>query len=146
MSPFQENSKVVAYRQQTAQLLNGVLAEALTPQQAVNHWPCPQGVDASIDLAMQALLHFESDEDEQQTELYYLDAQLQWLGDIANVLSVGESLSPAMLQGLTPDLSTGYYDPDRAKWGPLLTLFQWLAKNWRLFIQALRDLSGRFFA
>lgn len=126
------------YRRVAADLLDLVLDEAILPQQAVNRWPCPRGVDPSIDLAMVALLHFESDEDEQQADPYYLDAQLQWLDDIRQILSQGAPLSPHMLEMYHHELATSYYDDERALWEPVRSLFRSIWQRWSDASQAFR--------
>lgn len=141
---FSENEETLRqYRMQAAALLNGVLDEEILPQQAVNRWPCPRGVDASVDLAMQALLHFESDENEQQADPYYLDAQLQWLEDIRRVLAQGLPLSAHMLATYHSELATSYFDERLTLWTPCKSVFKTGLQAWNDARDALRVWLGR---
>ncbi len=82
-------------RQQAGCLLNDVLEERLAAQLAITRWPesgAQDLPDPSLDTAWQALWHFEADEHRQKTELFYLDAQLELLRQMAGFLSQGQDL------------------------------------------------------
>lgn len=99
-------------RQQVAQLLNDVLDERITAQVAINRWPVPQVVvDPSLECAFWALWHFEADEVQQQTEVYYLDAQLELLRQMAQFLAQGQDLPPYMLATYTGHAPVRFYYP-----------------------------------
>lgn len=87
-----------ALRVQVAQLLDAVIDEQVSAQVAINRWPVPQTVvDPSLECAFWALWHFEADEAQQQTEVYYLDAQLELLRQMARFLAQGQDLPGYML-------------------------------------------------
>lgn len=88
----------VKRRQQAAQLLEDVLDERLTAQVAINRWPSPEDQkDPSLHCAFLALWHLEADEVQQQTEIYYMDAQLELLRQMSNYLKAGKDLPDYML-------------------------------------------------
>lgn len=87
-----------ARRQRVAQLLEAILDERIEPRIAINRWPEPtKEIDPSVDCAYQALWHFEADEDKQKSELFYMDAQLELLRQIARHLQGGQDLPPHIL-------------------------------------------------
>lgn len=87
-----------ARRQRAAQLLEAVIDERLEPRMAINRWPEPvKERDLSMDCAYQALWHFEADEDKQRTEVFYMDAQLELLKQMARHFQAGEDLPPYIL-------------------------------------------------
>ncbi len=93
-----DNGKL-ARRQRAAQLLEAVLDERIEPRMAINRWPeALKEPDRSMDCAYQALWHFESDEDKQQGELFYMDAQLELLRQITLYLKDGKDLPPHILK------------------------------------------------
>lgn len=94
-SPVQNQ---LARRQRAAQLLQAVINEEIEPRIAINRWPEPQQEqDASLDCAYLALWHFEADEEKQKTELFYMDAQLELLRQMARQLQTGQELPPYIL-------------------------------------------------
>lgn len=87
-----------ARRQRAAQLIEAVLDERIEPRIAINRWPEPnRELDPSMDCAYQALWHFEADEDKQKSELFYMDAQLELLRQMARHLKTGQDLPPHIL-------------------------------------------------
>ena len=132
--------RVVPLRQQAAQLLDGVLEDTLTPRQAINRWPAPQGVDKSLDVAFLALAHLEADhydEDKIQQRLdpYYLDAQLAWLQQLWEWLSQGETVPEAFWSEYQKTRhTTGWYTEPVIGFKPLWQSCQILKLNlatWR---------------
>ncbi len=108
-------------RQKAAHLLEAVFDECLTSRQAINKWPCVLGPDRSLDTAYQALMHFEADEEQQQTELFYIDAQLELLIQMVAYLSKDEPLPPYMLKAYEEEareFGTGYYQDSHVLWAP----------------------------
>jgi len=80
-------------RAKAAQLLQAVIDETLEPRMAINRWPeSHDSQDPSLDCAYLALWHFEADEVQQKTELFYMDAQLELLQQIAHCLTAGQNL------------------------------------------------------
>lgn len=78
-------------RKRAAQLLEAVLDEQIEPRIAINRWPVNPGEpDASLDCAYHALWYFEADETQQQTELFYMDAQLELLRQMVRLLDRDE--------------------------------------------------------
>lgn len=92
-------SSAWARRKRAAALLEAVLDEKIEPCIAINRWPqSDSSFDPSLDCAFQALWHFESDTEKQATEIFYLDAQLELLRQMAHTLQQGESLPAYILQ------------------------------------------------
>lgn len=88
-----------ARRLRAAQLIEAVLDEQIEPRIAINRWPeSDELADPSLDCAYQALWHFEADGDKQQSELFYMDAQLELLRQIATSLAQGQDLPPYILR------------------------------------------------
>lgn len=84
-------------RQLAGQLLQQVLDETLTAKQGICRWPllpegCLEEPDPSLRSAYQALWHFESDEDQQQQEVFYMDLQLELLKQMSQYLRQGNAL------------------------------------------------------
>jgi len=117
--------QVASLRQQAAALLDGVLEDTLTPRQAINRWPAPQGVDKSLDVAFLALAHLEADhydddKIQQQLDPYYLDAQLEWLQQLWEWLSKGESVPEAFWHEYKKTQhTTGWYTEPVVWFAPL---------------------------
>lgn len=78
-------------RHQAGLLISQVLAEEITSRYALNHWPQATLWDPTLQAAYQALWHFEADESAQQQEMYYMDAQLALLKNMASYLEQGIS-------------------------------------------------------
>lgn len=96
---MQQDPQQLARRQYAAQLLEAVIDERMEPRLAINRWPEPVELpDPSLDAAWQALWHFEADEDKQQTEMFYLDAQLELLRQMALHLKAGRDLPAYFLR------------------------------------------------
>ena len=77
-------------RQSAARLLEAVLEERMEARVAINSWPEPlrqlpvdKQPDPSLEAAYQALWYFEADEERHHTEMFYLDAQLELLRQMA---------------------------------------------------------------
>lgn len=100
---------IITRRKLAARLLEAVIDEEMTAQVALNRWPYqnPEDLidesDPSLDIAYQALWHFEADETQQQTEMFYLDAQLTLLQQIADTLALGEALPEHLLEVYSPE-------------------------------------------
>lgn len=97
-------------RQRAAQLLEAVIEEQVEPRVAINRWPEPiTEPDASVDCAYQALWHFEADEQKQQTELFYMDAQLELLRQMSRCLKSGQDLPGHILALYRPKSKVRYF-------------------------------------
>ena len=108
-------------RQQAAELLNAVLQEQLPPDMALMSWP--RLTDPSLQVAYQALLHFSVDlQGYHQTEPYYADLQLQWLGELTRQLATGQPLPYASRAGYTRQ--TGFYWKPATWWLGLCAITQ----------------------
>ena len=95
---FSAVSGKLARRQRAAQLLLAVIDESIEPRLAINRWPeAVDEPDVSLECAYLALWHFEADEEKQKTELFYMDAQLELLRQIAKQLTEGKDLPPYIL-------------------------------------------------
>lgn len=107
-----ETDSLTKKRKQAGQLLDALLDECISAQVALNRWPeTDEPGDSSLDIAYQALWHFEADEDKQQTELFYMDAQLELLRQIAGFLNRGEALPAYMLRIYAPEHHTRFFYP-----------------------------------
>lgn len=117
-----------ARRQRAAQLIEAVLDERVEPRIAINRWPEPtQEIDRSLDCAYQALWHFEADEDKQKTELFYMDAQLELLRQIARHLQAGQDLPPYILALYRGKEQVRFFKAESA----VIESFNLLRKCWR---------------
>lgn len=105
-------------RQEAAELMEAVLDERITPQQALNQWPSGNWYDTSLAVAYQMLWHLEADEDQQQTELYYMDAQLALIQETARILFRGADLPP--------HLSMVYPHTHQVRYYQGASFFHWL--------------------
>lgn len=104
-----------ARRHQAAQLLEDVLDERLVPQLAINRWPEPTNIpDESLDCAFKALWHFEADEQQQKSEVYYIDLQLELLRQMAVFLKKGHDLPAYLLSAYGVQPIKFYYQ--RTPW------------------------------
>ena len=105
-----EPQHVIERRQQAAQLLDLVLDEQLEPRRAINRWPeMGAAFDPSLEAAYQALWHFEADEDRHKQEVFYLDAQLELLKQMAGTLRQGHALPKYMTQAYSPDTHIRFF-------------------------------------
>ena len=95
----QTKQEIRAY---AGQLLWAVFDDILSSQNALLQYPT-EGLadDLSLEAAYQALWHFESDEHWQNTEIYYLDAQLALLKTMAKALMANQDF-PEMLCNTYP--------------------------------------------
>jgi hypothetical protein len=107
-----------ARRRQAAWLLEAVLEERMEARLAINRWPepfpdCPpeERADPSLDAAYQALWYFESDEERHHTEMFYLDAQLELLRQMAVFLKEGRDLPAYIRQAYSPEHHLSFYYP-----------------------------------
>lgn len=100
-----------AKRQRAAQLLEAVIQEEVEPRLAINRWPetLDEPVDPSLECAFQALWHFEADEDKQQSEIFYMDAQLELLRQMAQFLKEGKDLPAYMLRMYSPQNKVRFF-------------------------------------
>jgi hypothetical protein len=119
---------LVQARIKAGQLLDQVLDEVITPRQALNRWPTGIGIeDPSLTSAYQALWHFESDEDQQKTIVYYLDAQIELLKQMSRMLMQGKSLPLYMERPYPRSMRVRYYQSDfdyGAVWAKLKQFFE----------------------
>lgn len=132
-----EPNNLMHRRQQAAALLEAVLDERLAPAVALNRWPddSGSGQDVSLDVAYQALWYFEADEDRQRTQVFYLDAQLELLRQMAGVLGKGRPLPDYMQQEYSPDWFARYYYPSN----PLTDIFRWARRVFAIFWRTWRS-------
>lgn len=132
MSLKQPPARIIENRKRAAQLLDAVLDERLVPQLAINRWPeAQEQPDPSLSIAYQALWHFEADEDKQQGELFYLDAQLELLQQMARYLAQGQPLPAYMLKQYSNEHQVRFLD-DAPPWkdlfrAPVQWWWQWQA-------------------
>lgn len=137
-------------RQQAAQLIEAVLDERMEARLAILRWP-EQGLlpDPSLEIAYQALWHFEADETQQQSELFYLDAQLELLRQIAWFLKDGRDLPAHFLQGYSPAHQPRYFY-DVSPVTESMTLLRRLCRRsvniWRQALQLNPLLNKKFTA
>lgn len=107
---LQTSPELIALRQRAAKLLEDVLDERISPQLAINRWPeAGELPDPSLEIAYQALWHFEADEDKQQSEVFYLDAQIELLRQMAVFLKDGRELPAYFLKGYSPDHTVRFF-------------------------------------
>ena len=135
-------------RQKAAELIEAVLDELLTPRQAINRWPSVSHVDESLDVAYQALLHFESDERQQQEEVFYIDVQLALLAQIVHHFKLDQPLPQHILWEYQRDLKTytsGYYTDEWTFYRPFVSIGQglgWFKLFWEQLVQLAVQKSG----
>lgn len=106
-----------AHRKQAAWLLEAVMDERMEARLAINSWPervmgSDDGIDQydpSLAAAYQALWYFESDEERQANELFYLDAQLELLRQMAAFLKQGKELPAYMIRHYCPEQALQFY-------------------------------------
>jgi hypothetical protein len=99
-------------RKKAAALLEAVLDETIEARIAINRWPeSLNSPDPSLDCAYLALWHFEADETQQKTEVFYMDAQLELLRQIVNHLEAGRELPPHILRIYIPTRPVRFYYP-----------------------------------
>ena|GEM_PF-3092524 len=144
---FAKPKEKAAKRQRAAQLIEAVINEEIEPRLAINRWPeaLDEPPDPSLECAYQALWHFEADEDKQQSELFYMDAQLELLRQMAVFLKDGKDLPGYMQRMYSPEqkvrffyrvppweegrrMFAQYRQEIRAAWQAAWTLFKGLAK------------------
>jgi hypothetical protein len=100
-------------RMKAGQLLDQVLDEVITPRKALNQWPTGIGLDdPSLASAYQALWHFESDEEQQKSIVYYLDAQIELLKQMSRMLMQGKALPLYMERPYPRSMRVRYYQSD----------------------------------
>ncbi|MEB3244725.1 MAG: hypothetical protein VKJ06_01930 [Vampirovibrionales bacterium] len=144
-SPAARNTQAATAqrRQHAGHLLEAVLDETLTARQALNRWPLfapgkPEP-DPSLAAAYQALWHFESDEEKQQGQVFYMDIQFEMLSAMSRFLKLGQPLPPDILThyepAIAPDEQPVVYDPQLGffKWLPA-----WFAQRKRIYVRTLR--------
>lgn len=101
--------RVTMRRKQAADLMEGVLEERFKPVFALTRWPENQDNDLSLDVAYHILWHHESDEDNQQQEVFYMDAQLELMTQVIRHMSQGKALPPHFLAAYSPDMTTSLF-------------------------------------
>jgi len=129
-------SDIITRRKLAARLLEAVVDEEMTPQVALNRWPYqnPEALidenDPSLDIAYQALWHFEADETQQKTEIFYLDAQLTLLQQMANTLALGQPLPEHLLEAYTPEHRARFFF-NQPLWSTYQTSWsRWVMRLW----------------
>lgn len=135
MSSPELEAQVLRNRLSAGNLLDAVLDERMEARQAIVRWPeageCP---DSSLEVAYQALWHFESDEDRQRGELFYMDAQFELLSQMARYLQAGKPLPPYMLKAYSPDYRVRFFygqDFGRDLWQEVRGLAERFFRLWR---------------
>jgi hypothetical protein len=88
-----------------------------------------------LSCAYQALWHFEADEDKQQTELFYMDAQLELLRQMAGFLKEGQELPLYILRMYSPQQAVRFFYA-RPWWEESRTV---LVRTWHGFIAFWRQ-------
>ena len=114
-----EHPDLLSPRETAGALLYAVIEENITPQVAMNRWPVAAGQhcnDPSLHCALNALWHFEADEDQQRQELFYMDTQLELLNQMAWFLSRNQSLPPYLLQAYAQESSVLFFDTKLSLW------------------------------
>lgn len=130
-----------ARRLRAAQLIEAVLDEQVEPRLAINRWPeNDDSPDPSLDCAYQALWHFEADEDKQQSELFYMDAQLELLRQIANTLAKGQDLPPHILRMYYQQPPVRFFY-NVSPWQDGLRFFKRIGHDLKAAWQAVRNVS-----
>lgn len=109
---------------------------------ALNRWPLAVGKsladeDASLLAAYQILWHFEADETEQQTQPFYLDAQLQLLSQVAQCLAQGQELPVYILKSYPAEHHPSYYASKTLWQSAQELLLQPISRLMQLFRQTL---------
>lgn len=105
-----DDSPLMLARQHAAHLLEAVADERLSASFAINRWPeLSVQSDPSLNAAFQALWHFEADEEQQQHELFYMDAQLALLRQMAATLRTGQALAPHFLNAYSPEHTVRFF-------------------------------------
>ncbi|MBK8190766.1 MAG: hypothetical protein IPK79_10000 [Vampirovibrionales bacterium] len=123
---------IAQLRRDCAGLLQQAVEESLTARQAINRWPAPSGADPSLDAAYQALLHFEADEVQQRGEMFYMDAQLALLSQIAAFLADNRDLPPYMLSAYPVEHRTAVFHEREVLLKPLAQCrdaWQWIRRS-----------------
>jgi len=102
-------------RMAAATLLRMVIREEMQARLAINRWPVIENAadenDLSVKIAMQALWHFEADEDRHHEELFYLDAQLELLKQMSTFLEQDRDFPEYMLTLYPLDHRPEFYRP-----------------------------------
>ena len=136
---FIQPESQLARRERAAQLLEAVVEERIEPCMAINRWPESNNhPDPSLDCAYLALWHFEADEDKQKTEVFYLDAQLELLQQMANFLKSGQDLPPYILKLYLEAHPVRFYYP-RSAWQASMN---YLRNQFLMFKQAWQRVLG----
>ena len=112
MTVLIQNADILKNRYKASHLIEAVIDEEIEARIALNSWPDePIGKDTSLDIAYQALWHFEADEDQQQSELFYMDTQIELLKQISRKLAKGETLPTYIIKNYDMDHCTEFYKP-----------------------------------
>jgi hypothetical protein len=130
-------SKSVRARQErrraAAYLLEQVIADRMEPRLAINRWPpadtAEDAEDMSVSVAMQALWYFEADEDRHGQEVFYLDAQLDLLKQMALLLKEDRDLPAYMLGAYSTDHRPSFYYPHKLLDNRLLNTLWFALRN-----------------
>ena len=89
----------IVCRKQIAAIIQAVLEEEVTSQDALNMWPCYCNADASVQAAYTMLWYWEADDDRRFQEALYSDVQIKQLDAARQLLSQGLPLPPHLLLG-----------------------------------------------
>jgi hypothetical protein len=121
-----------ACRQQAALLLEQVTDEQISPRIALNNWPFhPKWQDPTLEIAYQALWHFEADEEKQKTELFYMDMQLELLRQMGRILAKGQALPDHLVRYYSLEHRARYYGGEflpKSLWRQCLHYWQTIRK------------------
>lgn len=142
-----KTARLSLLRQEASRLIGQVLDERISPRFALNRWPGDPDAeaDASLASAYQALWHFEADEEQQQKELYYLDAQMELLKQMARHLASGNVLPDYLCRSYPKDHTVLYYEEKRVLKEAVelthrvaLSLWSNLAETWQTARRVLK--------
>lgn len=132
-------------RRQAAELLLAVVGQQLTPRQGLSRWPAMPSHDAlpdeSLKAAYNALWHVEADEEAQQREMFYLDAQLELLRQMARYLAEGLDLPAFVLQAYRNKPDVVFFDDRAVIQKPLFQLKRWLMAACQIVLKARQSLG-----
>lgn len=87
----------VESRKLAASLISRCLYENLLVREALKLWPDMKD-DTTLMCARHALIHFEADKELFRRNHEYIDQQIDWLEQLINILSKGESIPKNILE------------------------------------------------
>jgi hypothetical protein len=118
--------RAVSYRKQAGTLIEGVLAEEISPRTAINTWPSYGNGDLSVRVAYTMLWFFEADEDRHKQELFYPDLQVKAMKEAAIWLKKGEPLPLRLIVEYEEQIAPEMYNPHRSWSDPVMWLMRQL--------------------